>query len=456
MSAAAPRSAACRTARWTRSASTPAGRWPSTSPECGGDPEAIRARRRFLEPARLRAFLELHIEQAPSLVEAGKPLAVCTGIPGNFRYPSARIEGRNEHVGLPRRFRRDAAMAGADFATALDRAWEEHEARGVPMAATLGRFHTDAALHGMTFVPGLLPFQPGRARLRRGGAGRARPPGGRDRRARWSSAAACASTSAARRAPRSAAWTPASRPRSKRGASGARPALRRTRQPRLARRRRLRRGRRADGDAVRAQPERQPQSGGGDGAGRLPPRHLGAGALAGGGALRSLDRRRIEGRVHDPDEPASAAPQPLEGIPQAHHSEVTENSLGSLAEGRYRGRNAYLSVDPAMRGWVSTKASYSTPVGACEVMRADTVVEVEESHPDYAPASSGISWLSAPACGASSSSTTPRASRTRSRSSRADSARASSATAKTSCWTASSTPRARSPASTAARTWASG
>jgi N-carbamoyl-L-amino-acid hydrolase len=121
-------------------------------------PEAIRARRRFLEPAKLRAFLELHIEQAPSLVEAGKPLAVCTGIPGNFRYPAARIEGRNEHVGLPRRFRRDAAMAGADFATALDRAWEEHEARGVPMAATLGRFHTDAALHGMTFVPGLFHF----------------------------------------------------------------------------------------------------------------------------------------------------------------------------------------------------------------------------------------------------------------------------------------------------------
>ena len=126
--------------------------------ECGGDSEAIRARRRFLDPAKLRAFLELHIEQAPSLVEAGRPLAVCTGIPGNFRYPNARIEGRNEHVGLPRRFRRDGAMAGADFAMALDRAWEEHEARGVPMAATLGRFHTDAALHGMTFVPGLFHF----------------------------------------------------------------------------------------------------------------------------------------------------------------------------------------------------------------------------------------------------------------------------------------------------------
>jgi N-carbamoyl-L-amino-acid hydrolase len=126
--------------------------------ECGGDPEAVRARRRFLEPSRLRAFLEVHIEQAPSLVEDGVPLAVCTGIPGNFRYPDAWIEGRNEHVGLPRRFRRDAAVAGADFALALDRVWEEHEVCGVPMAATLGRFHTDGALHGMTFVPGLFHF----------------------------------------------------------------------------------------------------------------------------------------------------------------------------------------------------------------------------------------------------------------------------------------------------------
>jgi beta-ureidopropionase / N-carbamoyl-L-amino-acid hydrolase len=125
---------------------------------CGGDPAAIRARRRALDPPQLRAFLELHIEQAPSLVEAGRPLAVCTGIPGNFRFPHARIEGRHDHVGLPRRFRRDAAVAGAEFATALDRIWEEHEARGVPMAITLGRFHTDAAAHGLTIVPGLFHF----------------------------------------------------------------------------------------------------------------------------------------------------------------------------------------------------------------------------------------------------------------------------------------------------------
>ncbi len=39
-----------------------------------------------------------------------------------------------------------------------------------------------------------------------------------------------------------------------------------------------------------------------------------------------------------------------DGIPQASHFEVTEEPLGPLAESRFRARNAYLSVDPAMRG----------------------------------------------------------------------------------------------------------
>ena len=75
-----------------------------------------------------------------------------------------------------------------------------------------------------------------------------------------------------------------------------------------------------------------------------------------------------------------------DGIPQAHHFEVVDAPLGPLAEGRFRVQNAFLSVDPAMRGWVSAEASYSKPVGIGEVMRADAVGEVVESrHRHYAP-----------------------------------------------------------------------
>ncbi|MBW4092928.1 MAG: hydantoinase/carbamoylase family amidase [Proteobacteria bacterium] len=126
--------------------------------DCGGDPAALAAGHRQLDPATVAAYLELHIEQAPSLVEAGVPVGICTAIPGNFRYPDATIRGTNDHVGLPRRFRHDAALAGADFAVGLDAIWAEHEARGIAMAATIGRFHTDPAQHGLTIVPGAFHF----------------------------------------------------------------------------------------------------------------------------------------------------------------------------------------------------------------------------------------------------------------------------------------------------------
>jgi N-carbamoyl-L-amino-acid hydrolase len=126
--------------------------------DCGGDPDAVARRARHFDPARLRAYLELHIEQAPSLVEAGLPVGICTGIPGTFRHPYVTIEGETAHVGLPRRFRHDAAMAGADFAMAMDRLWQEHEEAGIPMCFTIGRFHTDPAQHGLTIVPGKFQF----------------------------------------------------------------------------------------------------------------------------------------------------------------------------------------------------------------------------------------------------------------------------------------------------------
>ncbi|SEN95754.1 N-carbamoyl-L-amino-acid hydrolase [Methylobacterium sp. UNC300MFChir4.1] len=124
----------------------------------GGDPDAFARGPAAFDAAAIHAFLEVHIEQAPSLEEAGIPVGLCTGIPGNVRYPDVRIAGRYDHVGTPRRFRRDAAMAGAEIALALDRVWAGREAAGCAMAVTFGRFHTDAAAHGLTTVPGEFRF----------------------------------------------------------------------------------------------------------------------------------------------------------------------------------------------------------------------------------------------------------------------------------------------------------
>ena len=56
--------------------------------ECGGDPEALRAGARYLDPARLAGYLELHIEQAPSLVEAGRRSRSAPAFPATSAIPT--------------------------------------------------------------------------------------------------------------------------------------------------------------------------------------------------------------------------------------------------------------------------------------------------------------------------------------------------------------------------------
>ncbi|MFD8598939.1 NADP-dependent oxidoreductase [Kitasatospora sp. NPDC059646] len=62
----------------------------------------------------------------------------------------------------------------------------------------------------------------------------------------------------------------------------------------------------------------------------------------------------------------------------------TEEPVQSPPEGWFLGRTRYLSVDPAMRGWLDDRPSYLPPVGIGEVMRAGSVLEVVESaHPAF-------------------------------------------------------------------------
>jgi NADPH-dependent curcumin reductase CurA len=74
-----------------------------------------------------------------------------------------------------------------------------------------------------------------------------------------------------------------------------------------------------------------------------------------------------------------------EGIPQAEHFKIVTAPLPALRDSQLLVRNDYLSVEPAMRGWVSAVANYSDPVGIGEVMRAFAAGEVIASkHPQFA------------------------------------------------------------------------
>lgn len=74
------------------------------------------------------------------------------------------------------------------------------------------------------------------------------------------------------------------------------------------------------------------------------------------------------------------------GVPQPEHFRVQDTTLAPLEANQLLVENAYLSVDPAMRGWANAAANYSDPVPLGTAMRSIAVGTVLESkHPDYAP-----------------------------------------------------------------------
>ncbi len=73
------------------------------------------------------------------------------------------------------------------------------------------------------------------------------------------------------------------------------------------------------------------------------------------------------------------------GIPQAEHFRVVEAPVPVLQAGQFLVRNQFLSVEPAMRGWVNAAANYSDPVQVGDVMRSFAAgVVVASRHPGYA------------------------------------------------------------------------
>jgi NADPH-dependent curcumin reductase CurA len=67
------------------------------------------------------------------------------------------------------------------------------------------------------------------------------------------------------------------------------------------------------------------------------------------------------------------------GIPEAEHFAIVEAPVPEISDGQVLVRNIYLSVEPAMRGWVSAVPNYSEPVALGSVMRSLAVGRVERS-----------------------------------------------------------------------------
>ena len=74
-----------------------------------------------------------------------------------------------------------------------------------------------------------------------------------------------------------------------------------------------------------------------------------------------------------------------EGLPKRSDWTFTEEPVAAPGEGQLLVQVLYISLDPAMRGWMNEGRSYVPPVGIGEVMRALALGRVVESrHPGFA------------------------------------------------------------------------
>lgn len=125
----------------------------------GIDMEPVRRGEALIDPKAVIAYLELHIEQGPLLVEKQLPAAVVSGIRGNFRHRRVRCIGEAGHSGaVPRSYRRDPVLAMADLLTRLDESWLTILQKGDDLVLTAGMVATDPDKHALSRIPDLVDF----------------------------------------------------------------------------------------------------------------------------------------------------------------------------------------------------------------------------------------------------------------------------------------------------------
>lgn len=127
--------------------------------DLGLRPEAVSGGAAHLSADRIHGFLEMHIEQGPTLDAAEIPVGLVTAISGSVRYREAACFGRYGHSGAVRRSERsDAVFALADLIAGLDAVWGKLEAADRPATVTFGEVSTDPSLHAFAKIPGEVRF----------------------------------------------------------------------------------------------------------------------------------------------------------------------------------------------------------------------------------------------------------------------------------------------------------
>jgi len=105
----------------------------------------------FRRPEQLIGYLEAHIEQAPWLEDAGRPLGIVSSIAGARRFALTMLGHAGHAGGTPYDRRRDALVGASELVVAIERISKETDTIG-----TVGRLR--AFPGGVNVIPGRVEF----------------------------------------------------------------------------------------------------------------------------------------------------------------------------------------------------------------------------------------------------------------------------------------------------------
>ena len=126
---------------------------------CGLDANALTTGKPVIDLEKFGSFIELHIEQGPTLTSNEKVrVGVVTGIRGNVRHKNVVCHGETAHSGaVNKEFRHDAVMATAALIHRLENAWQEWLDKGEAFVFTVGVIRTGATA-AISVIPGEVSF----------------------------------------------------------------------------------------------------------------------------------------------------------------------------------------------------------------------------------------------------------------------------------------------------------
>lgn len=127
--------------------------------QSGFNAKAIASKKTKLDPKKIIAFIEPHIEQGPILEKNKISLGIVTGIRGSFRFRNAKCVGKYLHSGAtPIDYRKDAVLATSMLVLEMNELWKKELKNNKDLTITFGEFYTDREEHSFAKSSGLVNF----------------------------------------------------------------------------------------------------------------------------------------------------------------------------------------------------------------------------------------------------------------------------------------------------------